>query len=114
MGDGSRTDISAPDLIDLRGKLLLAPDIWLVNRFVVPVAWRPPSLVFGVELAGLLDDPTASVGMIGWLIGGAMYLTWTIKNARLDEPKLFLLNGFFRWPDLEPLNPALTVVSSLL
>ena len=35
-----------------------------------------------------------------------MYLTWTFKNARLDEPKLFLLNGFFRWPDLEPLNPS--------
>ena len=33
-------------------------------------------------------------------------------RSRLDEPGLFLLNGFFRWPDLEPLNPALTAVSS--
>ena len=32
--------------------------------------------------------------------------------SRLDEPGLFLLNGFFRCPDLEPLNPALTAVSS--
>ena len=35
-------------------------------------------------------------------------------RSKLDEPELFLLNGFFRWPDLEPLNPALTVVSSVL
>ena len=35
-------------------------------------------------------------------------------RSKLDEPGLFLLNGFFRWPDLEPLNPALTVVSSVL
>ena len=35
-------------------------------------------------------------------------------RSKLDEPELFLLNGFFRWPDFEPLNPALTVVSSVL
>ena len=35
-------------------------------------------------------------------------------RSKLDEPELFLLNGFFRWPDLEPLNPALTAVSSTL
>ena len=35
-------------------------------------------------------------------------------RSKLDEPGLFLLNGFFRCPDLKPLNPALTVVSSAL
>ena len=35
-------------------------------------------------------------------------------RSKLDEPGLFLLNGFFRWPDLEPLNPALTDVSLVL
>ena len=35
-------------------------------------------------------------------------------RSKLDEPELFLLNGFFHWPDLEPLNPALTAVSSVL
>ena len=35
-------------------------------------------------------------------------------RSRLDEPGLFRLNGFFRCPDLEPLNPALIVVSSAL
>ena len=35
-------------------------------------------------------------------------------RSKLDEPGLFLLNSFFYWPDLEPLNPALAVVSSVL
>ena len=35
-------------------------------------------------------------------------------RSKLDEPGLFLLNSFFRWPDLEPLNPALTAMSSVL
>ena len=35
-------------------------------------------------------------------------------RSKLDEPKLFVLNGFFRWPDMKPLNPALTAVSSVL
>ena len=35
-------------------------------------------------------------------------------RSKLDEPRLFLLNGFFRCPDLKPLNPALTAVSSAL
>ena len=42
----------------------MTPSISLVNLSVVPIAWQPPSLVFGVELAGLLEDPTVSVGMI--------------------------------------------------
>ena len=35
-------------------------------------------------------------------------------RSRLDGPGLFHLNGFFRLPDLEPLNSALTAVSSAL
>ena len=35
-------------------------------------------------------------------------------QSKLDEPELFLLNGFFRWPDLEPMNPVLTTVSLVL
>ena len=35
-------------------------------------------------------------------------------RSKLDGPELLLLNGFFRSPDLEPLNPALTAVSSAL
>ena len=65
----------------LRGKLLLTPGIWVVNLFVIAITGRSFPLVFSVELAGLLEDPTTSVGMIGWLIGGVVYLTWTIENA---------------------------------
>ena len=40
--------------------------------FIVVLAGRPFPLVFGVELAGLFKDPTASVGMIGGFIRGAL------------------------------------------
>ena len=36
--------------------------------------------MFGVELAGLLEDPTFSVGMIGWFARGAMDLTYLVQN----------------------------------
>ena len=42
---------------NFRGKLFLAPGVWLVSRSVVFIAWRPPPLVLAVELAGLLEDP---------------------------------------------------------
>ena len=61
------------------GKLLLTPGIWLVSLFVIAITGRPPPLVFGVELAGLLEDPTASVGMISWFIGVAMNLAGPIQ-----------------------------------
>ena len=59
--------------------MLLPPGIWLVNHSVIPIAWRPPSLVFGVELAGLLQDPIASVGMISWFIGVAVNLAGSVQ-----------------------------------
>ena len=46
------------------GELLLTPSIWLVSLFIVAIIGRPPPLVFGVEFAGLLEDPTTSVGMV--------------------------------------------------
>ena len=61
------------------GKLLLTPGIWLVSLFVVAITGRPPPLVFGVELAGLLEDPTTSVGMISWFIGVAVNLAGSVQ-----------------------------------
>ena len=61
------------------GKLLLTPGIWLVSLFVIAITGRPPPLVFGVELAGLLEDPTTSVGMISWFIGVAVNLAGSIQ-----------------------------------
>ena len=46
------------------GKFLLTPGIWLVSLFVIAITGCPFPLVFGVELAGLLENPTTSVGMI--------------------------------------------------
>ena len=60
-------------------RLLLTPGISLVNLSVIPVAWRPPPLVFGVELAGLFKDPAVSVGMISWFIGVAMNLAGSVQ-----------------------------------
>ena len=36
--------------------------------------------MYGVELAGLLEDPTFSVGMISGLARGTMYLTYLVQN----------------------------------
>ena len=63
----------------LGGKLLLTPGIWLVNLFVIAITGRSFPLMFGVEPAGLSEDPTASVGVIGWLIGIAMNLAGSIQ-----------------------------------
>ena len=62
-----------------RGKLLLSPGVWLASLFVVAVTGRPLPLVFGIKLVGLFEDPTASIGMIGWFIGGAMNLAGPIE-----------------------------------
>ena len=63
----------------LGGRLLLTPGIWLVNLFVIAITRRSFPLMFGVEPASLFQDPTASVGVIGWLIGVAMNLAGSIQ-----------------------------------
>ena len=62
-------------------KLFLAPGVRLVSRSVVFIAWRPPPLVFGVELACLLEDPTVSVGMISGLIRMTMNLARSVQYS---------------------------------
>ena len=59
------------------GLLFLLRD-WSILS-VVPIAWRPPPLVFDVELADLLEDPTVSVGMISWFIGVAVNLAGSVQ-----------------------------------
>ena len=61
------------------GKLLPTPGIWLVSLFVIAVTGQPLPLVFGIKLADLFEVPTASVGMIGWFIGGAMNLAGPVQ-----------------------------------
>ena len=48
---------------------------------ILVVAMQPLFLVFGIQLAGLFKYPTFSVGVVGWFIGGAVYLALTIEYA---------------------------------
>ena len=52
----------------------------LFVRLVLIFTWCIQPLVFGVELAGLLEDPTFSMGMICMFVGGAMDLKYFIQN----------------------------------
>ena len=42
---------------------------------------QPLFLVFGIQLAGMFEYPTFSVGVVGWFIGGAVNLTRAIEYA---------------------------------
>ena len=61
------------------GGIASDPRYLVGSLFVVATTGRPPPLVFGVELVGLLEDPTTSVGMITWLIGVAMNLAGPVQ-----------------------------------
>ena len=52
----------------------------LLERLIVVFAWCILPLVYGVELAGLLEDPTFSVGMISRFTRGTMNLTNLVQN----------------------------------
>ena len=64
MGGGSRVAISVLGEDDPQVEVASDPGVSLVILSVIPVAWRPPPPIFGVELAGLFKDPVVSVGMI--------------------------------------------------
>ena len=52
----------------------------LLERLILVFAWCILPLVYGVELAGLLEDPTFSVGMISRFSRGTMDLTYLVQN----------------------------------
>ena len=52
----------------------------LLERLILVFAWCILPLVYGVEFAELLEDPTFSVGMICRFIEGAMDLTYVVQN----------------------------------
>ena len=52
----------------------------LRGRFILIFAWCILPLVYGVELAGLLEDPTFYVGMISGFTRGDMDLTYLVQN----------------------------------
>ena len=55
------------------------PSVWL-ERLILVFAWCILPLVYSIELAGLLEDPTFSVGMISRFTRGAMDLTYLVQN----------------------------------
>ena len=52
----------------------------LLERLILVFAWCILPLMFGVELAGLLVDPTFSMGMVCRFVGGTMDLTYLVQN----------------------------------
>ena len=52
----------------------------LLERLILIFAWCILPLVYGVELAGLLEDPTFSVGMICRFTRGTVDLTYLVQN----------------------------------
>ena len=62
---------------DLRWKFLLSPCVRLA-KFILVFSLRSLSVVYGVELAGLLEDPTTTLAMVRMFIWGAMDLVGPI------------------------------------
>ena len=67
------------------GKFLLSPHVRTPGLLVI-VAVQPLVLVFGVYFADLFKDPAVSVGVVGWLVWGAMNwaraLQYTVPTGR--------------------------------
>ena len=57
---------------------------------------QPLFLVFGIQLAGLLEHPAFFVGVIGWLIGGAVNFTRAIEYAvQTGRARIVLVKWLF-------------------
>ena len=52
----------------------------LLVGFVIVLAWCVEPLVFGVEFAGLLEDPTIFVGMVCRLLGSTVDLAYLVQD----------------------------------
>ena len=73
----------------------------LLGRLVLVFTWCILPLVYGVELAGLLEDPTFSMGMISRFTRGTMNLTYLVQNfveAGQFIPGAFRGRLLLTWP----------------
>ena len=64
----------------------------LLGGLVLVFTWCILPLVYSVELAGLLEDPTFSVGMISRFTRGAMDPTYLVQN--FVEARQFIPGAF--------------------
>ena len=78
----------------------MSPRVRTLGLFVI-VTVQPIVLVFGVYFAGLFEHRAVSVGVIGWLVWGVVYLTRAIEytvqagqTRRTLFEWLFPLTGF--------------------
>ena len=73
------------DRFHLWGKFILPPHVQTPGLIVI-VAVQPLVLAFGVYFAGLFEYPAVSVGVVGWLVWGAMNLAqalqYTVQTGR--------------------------------
>ena len=70
-----------------------------LERLILVFAWCILPLVYGIELTGLLEDPTFSVGMISRFTRDTMDLTYLVQN--FVEAGQFIPGAFRRlltWP----------------
>ena len=73
----------------------------LFGRLVFVFTWCILPLLYGVELAGLLEDPTFSMGMISRFTRGTMDLTYLVQNfveAGQFIPGAFSGRLLLTWP----------------
>ena len=85
------SDIDLVHCFYLGGKLFLTPGVRLTGLVIIHT-WRSLSLVFGIYLTGLFENPTIPVGGVHRLIGCAMNLTGPLKDfvhARWTVPVAF-------------------------
>ena len=54
------------------------------------VTVQPLVLVFGVYFAGLFEHPAVSIGVVGWLVRGAMNLARALQYAVQTGRPLFI------------------------
>ena len=95
------------------GRQFLLPSCVRRPGLLVVIAMQPLFLIFSIQLAGLFEHPTFSVGVVGWFIGGAVNLTRAIKYAvQTGRARIASFERLFPLTGLEPLNPTLTDASS--
>ena len=73
----------------------------LLGGLVLVFTWCVLPLVYDVELAGLLEDPTFSVGMISRFTRGTVDLTYLVQNfveAGQFIPGAFRGRLLLTWP----------------